>query len=123
MPEVWMGRNMVLKMKKYKTYEFNSASQEIKDANNNKIIITGRHELMKLKDSFIDKLLGRSWYVLDGKTVVNVGRGSYVETRCLQLKNCMGCKYLCYDNIGRIVCFKNYEGICFKTGYFLKKYD
>ena len=48
------------KMKEYQTYEFNSASQEIKDINNNKIIIEGRHELIKLKDSLIDKILGRS---------------------------------------------------------------
>lgn len=111
------------KMKKYQTYEFNSASQEIKDINNNKIIIEGRHELIKLKDSLIDKILGRSWYVLDGKLIVNIGRGSYVDTRCLQLKNCTGCKYLCYNNIGCPECSKNYEGICFKTDYFLKEYN
>ena len=80
---------MVLKTKKGQIYEFNSASQEIKDIDNNKITIEGRHELIKLKDSLIDKILGRSWYVLDGKTIVNVGRGSYVEVRCLQLKSCL----------------------------------
>ena len=110
------------KMKKYQTYEFNSAPQEIKDVNNNKIIIVGRHELIKLKDSFIDKILGRSWYILDGKRVVNVGRGSYVEVRCLQLKTCVGCKYLCYNNAGSAECSKNYEKICFKTNYLLKEY-
>jgi len=110
-------------MKKYQFYEFNSASQEIKDVNNNEITITGRHELMKLKDSFIDKLLGRSWYVLDGKTIVNVGRGSYVEVRCLQLKTCVGCKYLCYNNAGSAECSKNHEEVCFKTNYLLKEYD
>ena len=111
------------KMKKCQTYEFNSASQEIKDINNNKIIIEGRHELIKLKDSLIDKILGRSWYILDGKTIVNVGRGSYVEVRCLQLKCCIGCKYLCYNNIGCPECSKNYEKICFRTDYLLKEYD
>lgn len=110
-------------MKKYQIYEFNSASQEIKDINNNTIIIEGRHELMKLEDSLIDKLLGRSWYVLDGKIIVNVGRGSYVEVRCLQLKSCIGCKYLCYNNIGCPECLKNYEKICFKTNYSLKEYN
>lgn len=80
---------MVLKMKEGQIYEFNSASQEIKDIDNNKITIEGRHELIKLKDSLIDKILGRSWYVLDGKTIVNIGRGSYVEVRCLQLKSCL----------------------------------
>ena len=111
------------KMKEYQTYEFNSASQEIKDINNNKIIIEGRHELIKLKDSLIDKILGRSWYILDGKTIVNVGRGSYIEVRCLQLKCCIGCKYLCYNNIGCPECSKNYEKICFRTDYLLKEYD
>ena len=110
-------------MKKYQTYEFNSASQEIKDINNNKIIIEGRHELIKLKDSLIDKILGRSWYILDEKTIVNIGRGSYVEVRCLQLKCCIGCKYLCYNNAGSAECSKNYERICFKTDYLLKEYD
>lgn len=111
------------KMKKYQTYEFNSTAQEIRDIDNNKIIIEGRHELIKLKDSLIDKILGRSWYVLDGEMIVNIGRGSYVDTRCLQLKNCIGCKYLCYNNIGCPECSKNYERICFKTDYFLKEYD
>ena len=54
------------KMKECQTYEFNSASQEVKDINNNKIVIEGRHELIKLKDSLIDKILGRSWYILCG---------------------------------------------------------
>ncbi len=110
-------------MKEYQFYEFNSASQEIKDINNNKVTIAGRHELIKLKDSFIDKILGRSWYVLDGKIIVNVGRGSYVEERCLRLKSCIGCKYLYYNNIGCPECSKNYEKVCFKTGYILKEYD
>jgi hypothetical protein len=116
--EVWD-----FKMKNYQTYEFNSASQKIKDINNNEIVIKGRHELIKLKDSFIDKILGHSWYILDGKTIVNIGRGSYVENRCLQLKSCIGCKYLCYNNIGCPECFKNYEKICFKTNYSLKEYN
>ena len=42
-------------MKKYQFYEFNSASQEIKDASNNKITITGRHELMKLKGWYFEQ--------------------------------------------------------------------
>ena len=110
-------------MKSYKIYEFNSASQEIKDVDNNKINIQGRHELIKLKDSFIDKILGRSWYVLDGKIIVNIGRNSYIEERCLQLKNCIGCKYLCYNNIGCSECSKNYEKICFKTNCFFNEYN
>lgn len=110
-------------MKSYKTYEFNSASQEIEDINDNKIIIEGRHELIKLKDSFIDKILGRSWYVLDGEIIVNIGRDSYIEERCLQLKNCIGCKYLCYNNIGCPECSNNYEKVCFKTNCFFKEYD
>ena len=64
-----------------------------------------------------------NWYILDGKTIVNVGRGSYVEARCLQLKCCTGCKYLCYNNIGCPECSKNYEKICFRTDYILKEYD
>lgn len=108
-------------MKNYQVYEFNSASQKIKDANNNEIVIEGKHELRKTKDSLIDKILGRSWYILDEKTLVNIGRSSYVEKRCLQLKNCIECKYLCYDNNGSPECSKDYERVCFKTNYLLKR--
>ena len=65
-------------------YVFDSASQVVYDAWSRPRIIRGKHTLEKVTDTLMDWILGRSWYVLDGKLLVDVVRGSYIETRCLQ---------------------------------------
>lgn len=67
-----------------KYYVFDSAQQVVYDVWGRPIIIEGKHILKKIKDTLMDRIYGRSWYVLDGKLLVDVGRGSYIESRCLQ---------------------------------------
>lgn len=76
-----------MKRKKHEvgmTYIFNSASQTVWDVWGRPIEIQGKHIFTKVKDTFMDILHGRSWYLLDGSWLVDVGRGGYVEVRCLQ---------------------------------------
>lgn len=67
-----------------KYYVFDSAQQVVYDAWGRPRIIEGKHILEKITDTFMDRIYRHSWYVLDGKLLVDVGRGSYIETRCLQ---------------------------------------
>lgn len=67
-----------------KQYVFDSASQVVYDAWGRPRIIKGKHFLEKVSDTLMDRIYRRSWYVLDGWLLVDVGRGSYIETRCLQ---------------------------------------
>lgn len=72
--------------KKYevgKTYIFNSASQTVWDVWGRPIEVRGKHTFTKVKDTFMDILHRRSWYLIDGQLLVDVGRGGYVEERCL----------------------------------------
>ena len=75
-----------MKRKKYevgKTYTFNSASQTVWDVWGRPIEVQGKHTFTKVKDTFMDILHGRSWYLMDGLLLVDVGRGGYIELRCL----------------------------------------
>jgi len=65
-------------------YIFNSAQQEVLDVWGRTVKIAGPHTFEKVKDTIMDKLHGHSWYIMDGWLLVDVGRRSYVETRCLQ---------------------------------------
>ena len=65
-------------------YIFDSAPQEAFDAWRRPVTLHGKHELVKQKDTFMDKLHSRSWYVADGNFLLFVPRGGYVEERCLQ---------------------------------------
>ena len=67
-----------------KYYVFDSAEQVVYDAWGRPRTIEGKHFLEKITDTLMDRIYRRSWYVLDGKLLVDVGRGSYIETRCLQ---------------------------------------
>ena len=67
-----------------KQYVFDSAWQGVYDAWGRPRIIEGKHTLEKITDTLMDRIRGRSWYVLDGDLLVDIGRGSYIETRCLQ---------------------------------------
>ena len=76
-----------MKRKKYeagKTYTFNSASQTVWDVWGRPIEVKGKHTFIKVKDAFMDILYGRSWYLMDGSRLVDVGRGGYIEVRCLE---------------------------------------
>ena len=64
-------------------YKFNSAEQPVYDVWGRLVLISGPHTLVKEKDTLMDKIHGRSWYILDGSLLVDVGRGSYVEERCM----------------------------------------
>ena len=75
-----------MKRKEYevgKTYTFNSASQTVWDVWGRPIVVQGRHTFTKVKDTFMDRLYGRSWYLMDGWRLVFVARGGYIEVRCL----------------------------------------
>lgn len=67
-----------------KQYVFDSAWEVVYDAWGRPRIIKGKHTLEKVTDTLMDRIRRRSWYVLDGELLVDVGRGSYIETRCLQ---------------------------------------
>lgn len=67
-----------------KRYVFDSAWQVVYDAFGKRKIIEGKHILEKVPDTLMDRIHRRSWYVLDGQWLVDIGRGSYIETRCLQ---------------------------------------
>lgn len=66
-----------------KRYTFDSAQQVVYDVWGRTKIIEGKHILEKVTDTFMDRIHRRSWYVLDGELLVDVGRGSYIETRLL----------------------------------------
>lgn len=63
---------------------FNSAQQVVYDAWGRPRVIEGKHILEKVTDTLMDRICRRSWYVLDGKLLVDVGRGSYIGTGLLQ---------------------------------------
>ena len=67
-----------------KYYVFDSAWQVVYDAWGRPRIIEGKHILEKVKDTLMDRILRRSWYILDGELLVDVGRGSYIESRLLR---------------------------------------
>lgn len=54
-------------MKVGQTYIFDSAPQQVFDVWGRPLMLVGRHELVKQKDTFVDRLKGRSWYVADGE--------------------------------------------------------
>ena len=75
-----------MKRKKYevgKTYTFNSATQTVWDVWGRPIEIKGKHTFTKVKDTFMDVLHGRSWYLMDRYVLVDVTRNGYIELRCL----------------------------------------
>lgn len=67
-----------------KYYVFDSAWETVYDAWGRPRIIEGKHILEKVTDTLMDRILRRSWYVLDGELLVDVGRGSYIESRLLK---------------------------------------
>ena len=67
-----------------KYYVFDSAWEVVYDAWGRPRIIEGKHTLEKVKDTLMDRIRRRSWYILDGELLVDIGRGSYIESRCLQ---------------------------------------
>ena len=67
-----------------KQYVFDSAWQVVYDAWGRPRIIEGKHILEKVTDTFMDRICRRSWYVLDGDLLVDIGRGSYIESRLLK---------------------------------------
>ena len=71
-------------MKVGRTYVFDSAPQIAYDAWGRPVILSGKLELVKEKDTLMDKIKGRSWYVADGKLLIFLQRGGYVEKRCLR---------------------------------------
>ena len=76
-----------MKRKKFevgKTYTFNSASQIVRDAWFRPIEVRGKHTFTKVKDTLMDRLHWRSWYLMDGWLLVFVTRGGYIELRCLE---------------------------------------
>lgn len=75
-----------MRRKKYevgKTYTFNSATQTVSDVWGRPIKVKGKHTFTKVKDTFMDILHGRSWYLMDGYVLVDVTRKGYIEQRCL----------------------------------------
>lgn len=75
-----------MRRKKYKVgrmYTFNSASQTVWDVLGRPINVRGKHTFTKVKDTFMDILYGRSWYLMDGWLLVDVTRNGYIERRCL----------------------------------------
>jgi len=71
-------------MKVGQTYIFDSAPQQVFDVWGRPLVLVGRHELVKQKDNFMDRLKGRSWYVADGELLLILPRNGYIETRCLR---------------------------------------
>lgn len=71
-------------MKPGEIYKFDSAEQLVRDVWGRTVRVAGRHSFVKAKDTLTDKICGRSWYIVDGWLLVDVGRGSYLETRCLE---------------------------------------
>lgn len=71
-------------MKPGEIYKFDSAEQLVRDVWGRTVRVAGRHSFEKVKDTITDKICGRSWYIVDGWLLVDVGRGSYLETRCLE---------------------------------------
>ena len=100
-----------------KIYRFDGAEQIVHDELGNEITISGFQKLIKLHDTFKDKWHGRSWYLWNGKRI-DVGRGSYVETRCINLMSCYGCKHLWESNIGTYECLLNLDHKCAGVGMF-----
>lgn len=75
-----------MRRKKYKVgkiYTFNSATQTVLDVWGRPIKVKGKHTFTKVKDTFMDVLHGRSWYLMDGYVLVDVTRNGYIERRCL----------------------------------------
>ena len=75
-----------MRRKKYevgKKYTFNSASQTVWDVWGRLIRVEGKHTFIKVKDTLMDVLHGRSWYLMDGRLLVDVTRNGYIEQRCL----------------------------------------
>lgn len=74
-----------MKPKVGETYVYNSASNMAFDVWRRPVRIpAGRHIFVKQKDTIIDKLCGRSWYIVDGIMLIFVQFGGVVEERCLQ---------------------------------------
>lgn len=71
-------------MKTGKIYKFDSAEQEVYDVWGRVIKIKDQHTFVKVKDTFLDKLHSRSWYIMDGYLLVYMLRGGYIEERCLK---------------------------------------
>ena len=75
-----------MRRKKYEvgiTYIFNSATQTVWDVWGRSIEIKGKHTFTKVKDTFMDVLYGRSWYLMDKYILVYITRNGYIEQRCL----------------------------------------
>ena len=70
-------------MKIGRTYKFDSAEQEVCDVWGRVIKIKGPHTFVKIKDTLMDKLHSRSWYIMDECLLVCMLRGGYIEERCL----------------------------------------
>lgn len=73
-----------MKRKPGTVYNFNDAEQIIYDVWRRPLIISGEHIFVKQKDTFLDKLYGRSWYLLDNFLLIFTERGGYIEERSLQ---------------------------------------
>ena len=68
-----------------RAYLFDSAPQEAFDAWRRPVTLKGKRILIKVKDTLMDKIHGRSWYYSpDDCFLFFVQRGGYVEERCLQ---------------------------------------
>ena len=96
---------------------FDGPEQFILDENGLEYRLVGFHKLVKMNDTFKDKIHGKSWYLLDGKKKVDVTAGSYVETRCLD-SPCVHCKKFYYNNGGGAECeLGGYYHTCIKANF------
>ena len=74
-----------MKRKPGTIYKFNDAEQIVYDGSwKRPVTISGKHIFVKQKDTFIDKLHGRSWYLVDHIFLLFTERGGYIEERSLQ---------------------------------------
>lgn len=74
-----------MKVKAGDVFLYNSADEPAWDAWRRPVQIpAGRHTFVKQKDTFMDKLFFRSWYLVDNIMLIYVEAGGYVEERCLE---------------------------------------
>jgi hypothetical protein len=68
-----------------KKYLYEGTDRYVTDRYLTPMKLSGTHILIKTRDSIWDRLNGRSMYmVTDLGVEVNIGRGSYIEEKCLK---------------------------------------
>lgn len=73
-----------MKRKPGTVYKFDDAEQVVYDVWRRPVTISGKHIFVKEKDTFMDKIYGRSWYLMDNILLIFTEHGGYIETRSLQ---------------------------------------